>query len=82
MRGWAQVTAQILEQAETGGVWVTPRQPRLAWSKTAQTRLRQLRSPRSRPITLALRWVSPKVRSMRLVWRIRASARAGTAASW
>jgi hypothetical protein len=48
----------------------TPRQPREARSSTAHTRLRQERSPGSRPMTLLRRRVSPKVRSIRLVWRI------------
>src|SRR6266516_3446151 len=53
------------------GVIVTPRQPRDARSKTAHTSDRQLVSPGSRPITLTRRRVSPKVRSMKLEWRIR-----------
>jgi trehalose 6-phosphate phosphatase len=48
------------------GVMVRPRHPRLARSRTAQTRLRQEASPGSRPMTLVRRRVSPKVRSMRL----------------
>jgi hypothetical protein len=47
----------------------TPRQPLLARSSTAQTSDRHERSPGNRPITLVCRRVSPKVRSIRLVWR-------------
>ena len=47
------------------GVIVTPLQPRLARSSTAHTRPRQERSPGSWPMTLTLRRVSPKVRSMK-----------------
>jgi hypothetical protein len=47
------------------------RQPLDARSRTAQTRLRQLSSPGRRPITLIRRRVSPKVRSVRLEWRMR-----------
>jgi hypothetical protein len=43
---------------------VMPRQPREARSSTAHTRLRQLLSPGSRPITFTRRRVSPKVRSI------------------
>jgi hypothetical protein len=53
------------------GVWMTPRQPRPARSSTAHTSDKQDRSPGRRPITLVLRRVSPKVRSIRLEWRIR-----------
>ncbi len=52
-------------------VWVTPRQPRLARSRTAHTSDRQLVSPGRRPMTLTRRRDSPKVRSMRLEWRMR-----------
>jgi len=45
-------------------VWVTPRQPRLARSSTAQTSDRQVVSPGSRPMTLTRRRDSPKVRSI------------------
>jgi hypothetical protein len=45
-------------------VMVRLRQPREARSRTAQTRVRQLVSPGSRPMTLTLLRVSPKVRSM------------------
>jgi hypothetical protein len=57
----------------------TPRQPREARSSTAHTSDRQLRSPGSRPITLTRRRVSPKVRSIRLVWRILAQCSPGEA---
>ena len=60
-----------------GIVWLTPRQPRLARSSTAHTRLRQDRSPGSRPMTFTRRRVSPKVRSMKLEWRMRAWCSAG-----
>jgi hypothetical protein len=50
---------------------VSPRQPLEARSRTAQTSDRQLCSPGSRPITLTRRRVSPKVRSIRLAWRMR-----------
>ena len=43
---------------------VNPRQPREARSSTAHTRVRQLVSPGSRPMTLTLLRVSPKVRSI------------------
>jgi hypothetical protein len=59
------------------GVMTTPRQPREARSSTAHTSDKQLRSPGSRPITLTLRLVSPKVRSIRLVWRILAQCSRG-----
>ena len=45
------------------GVWVTPRQPGEARSRTAQTSDRQLCSPGSRPIPFTRLRVSPKVRS-------------------
>src|SRR6266702_7850017 len=45
---------------------VKPRQPREARSSTAQTRVRQLVSPGSRPMTLTRRRVSPNVLSMKL----------------
>jgi hypothetical protein len=51
---------------------VNPRQPREARSSTAQTRDRQLGSPGSQPMTLTRRRVSPKVRSMKLEWRMQA----------
>ena len=51
-------------------VWVTPRQPRLARSSTAQTSDRQVVSPGSRPMTLTRRRDSPKVRSM-IIWSLR-----------
>src|SRR5713101_4762837 len=44
---------------------VRPRQPREARSRTAQTRVRQVVSPGSLPMTLVRRRVSPKVRSMK-----------------
>jgi hypothetical protein len=63
--------AQVLQAAQGGGVMVSPRQPLEARSSTAQTSDRQDCSPGSRPITLTRRRVSPKVRSIRLEWRIR-----------
>ena len=50
-------------------VMLRPRQPREARSRTAQTRVRQLVSPGSRPMTLVRRRVSPKMRSMKLECR-------------
>ena len=52
-------------------VCCTPRQPRPARSSTAHTSDRHERSPGSRPITFTRRRVSPKVRSMKLEWRMR-----------
>jgi len=66
-----QLASQVLQPAQRLGVMVSPRQPLDARSSTAQTRLRQLCSPGSRPITFTLRLVSPKVRSIRLEWRMR-----------
>ena len=48
-----------------------PRQPCDARSSTAHTRVRQLVSPGSRPMTFTRRRVSPKLRSMKLECRIR-----------
>ena len=57
--------AQVLQLPEAVAVvMVRPRQPREARSRTAQTRVRQLVSPGSRPMTLVRRRVSPKVRSI------------------
>ena len=56
---------------DPAGVIASPRQPREARSSTAHTRLRQLASPGSRPMTFTRRRVSPKVRSMKLECRIR-----------
>ena len=56
---------------DPAGVMASPRQPREARSSTAHTRLRQLASPGSRPMTFTRRRVSPKVRSMKLECRIR-----------
>ena len=47
-----------------------PRHPAEARSSTAHTSDRQECSPGSRPITLTRRRVSPKVRSMKLEWRL------------
>ena len=55
----------------------SPRQPPLARSSTAQTSDRQLCSPGKRPITFTRRRLSPKVRSSRLLWRIRSQCSAG-----
>jgi hypothetical protein len=66
-----QLASQVLQPPQRLGVMVSPRQPLDARSSTAQTRLRRLCSPGSRPITFTLRRVSPKVRSIRLEWRMR-----------
>ncbi len=60
-----QRAAQVLEQAETVGGHGQPAQPREAGSSTAQTKVRQLVSPGSLPMTLTRRRVSPKVLSMK-----------------
>jgi hypothetical protein len=65
-----ELAARLLQQPHRGRGMTTPRQPREARSSTAHTRLTHERSPGSRPITLTRRRVSPKVRSIRLVWRI------------
>ena len=54
-----------------------PRHPTLERSSTAQTKDRQLYSPGNRPITLTRRLRSPKVRSSKLVWRIRSRCSTG-----
>ena len=60
-----------------GGVWRRPRQPALVRASTAQTKETQVASLGSRPITLTRRRDSPKVRSNRLVWRMRRQCSAG-----
>src|ERR1700756_2506774 len=72
LRGWfKELMAEVLQLADGADVWVTPRQPRLARSSTAQTNDRQVASPGNRPMTLTRRWDSPKVRSMKLECRMR-----------
>src|SRR5438094_445956 len=70
-RWFEQGATQVLEQPQPAGVMVNPRQPRDARSSTAQTRVTQLVSPGSRPMTLTRRRVSPNVRSMKLECRTR-----------
>ena len=72
-----ELAAQVLQQPQPLGVVVRPRQPWLARSSTAHTSDRQVVSPGSRPITLVRRRVSPKVRSMKLEWRMRRQCSAG-----
>jgi len=69
--GWRSWRRRSWSRRTAAGDWMTPRQPRPARSSTAHTSDRQDRSPGRRPITLVLRRVSPKVRSIRLEWRIR-----------
>src|SRR5260370_27718940 len=60
LAGWfEQRAAQVLQQAQAVGGHGQPRQPRDARSRTAHTRVRQLVSPGSRPMTLTLLRVSP-----------------------
>jgi len=66
--GFEQGAAQVLQEAQAPAVMVRPRQPR---SRTAKTRVMQLVSPGSRPMTLTRRRVSPNVRSTKLECRIR-----------
>jgi hypothetical protein len=56
-----QVAVQLLHSRTLAGDWLTPRQPRLARSSTAQTSDRQLHSPGRRPITFTRRRDSPKI---------------------
>ena len=75
--GWSSWRRRSWSRRSAFGVMVRPRQPRLARSSTAHTSDRQERSPGSRPMTLVRRRVSPKVRSMKLEWRMRCQCSAG-----
>jgi hypothetical protein len=70
-RGFEQVRRRSWSSRSPAGVRVNPRQPREARSSTAQTRLVQLVSPGSRPMTLTRRRYRRKVRSMKLECRTR-----------
>jgi hypothetical protein len=72
-----ELAVEVLQQAQPPGVMVRPRQPRLARSSTAHPSDKQERSPGSRPMTFTRRRVSPKVRSMKLEWRILRQCSAG-----
>ena len=69
--GWSSERRRSCSRRSPVAVTVKPRQPREARSSTAQTMLMQEVSPGNRPMTLARRRVSPKVRSMKLECRMR-----------
>jgi hypothetical protein len=77
-RGWwiEELTAEILQQSGSGGdIEAAPAAGGpVEYGPDKDT---QLVSPGSRPMTLTRRRVSPKVRSMKLEWRMRCQCSRG-----